>query len=144
MSKKLMFGMTGILVTACFVILLTGKSLYSQDAPAQKIGKNMQIFTGDKAFKSQQELTLYMKGLTEALGVQCSYCHNMRDFTADDDKLHKDEARYYMKFVSEINEKYFKDHPEEQITCYVCHRGREKPVFSKKEWMNIQAEEANN
>lgn len=143
MSKKLVFGVTGILITICLVIVLSNKSLYSQDQPAAAVGKNMKVFTGERAFKSPAELQGYMRSLTEALGVQCSYCHNMRDFTADEPNLHKDKARQMMTMTFEINEKYFKDHPDEQMTCFACHRGREMPVFSKQAWLDIQAKEAN-
>lgn len=142
MNKKMMFGMTGILVTACLVVLLTGKPIQSQDEPVAAVGKNMTIFTGDKAFQSPRELQTYMKSLTEALGVQCSYCHNMRDFTSDENP-HKAKARQMMTMTSEINEKYFKDHPNEQMTCFACHQGREHPIFSKQQLMDIQAKEEN-
>lgn len=143
MSKKWVFGLAGILITTCLVVVLSNRSLYSQDQPAPAFGKNLKIFTGERAFKTQAELQGYMRGLTDALGVQCSYCHNMRDFTADEEGLHKNKAREMMTMTFEINEKYFKDHPDEQMSCFACHRGREVPVFSKQAWMDIQAKEAN-
>ncbi len=144
MSKQWMFGIAGVIAVSCLVILLSSQSLQSQEEAAEakpQIGKNMQVFTGDRAFESTRELQEYMRDLTISLGVQCSYCHDMKDFTKDVPELHKDEARFYMNMVHEMNDKYFKDKPEAQMNCFVCHRGREKPVFSKAEWMKIQEEE---
>lgn len=103
-------------------------------------GKNLQILT----FDNKIELNAFMQNLTKELGVDCKYCHDLvKGFDKDIPELHKDEARAMMKMTNEINEKYFKD-SDHQITCFVCHRGRQEPVFSVAQWQEILEKEKTN
>lgn len=113
--------------------------LWGEETPAETtIGKDMQILK----FTNKNDLTTFMRNLNISLGVTCKFCHDLkRGFDITDESLHKDEARDMMRMAAEINEKYFKDKPTSQMTCYSCHRGREKPVFSHEEWLQIQKTE---
>ncbi|HQH74664.1 MAG TPA: c-type cytochrome [bacterium] len=115
------------------VVILGQQNLWSQDnAAAKGFGKNLQVLK----FNNMIELQSYMKGLTESLGVDCKYCHDLTAFEKDIDDLHKDEARAMMKMTQAINEQFFKDN-DKQVNCFVCHRGRTEPVFSLKDWKQI-------
>jgi hypothetical protein len=134
MSRKtgIHLGTIAILV----LILATGVHiLWSQEtkAPAPEVksspGKDLQILS----FTSKGELHDYMKTVSKTLGVSCKYCHNLeKGFDSNDPQLHKDRAREMMTMMNEINEKYFKE-TEQKMTCFVCHQGRTKPVFTQEE-----------
>ncbi len=133
---NLISGMV-LLVAAGLVGIGSQNTPWSQDNTALKgFGKNLQVLQ----FNNLIELQTYMKGLTEALGVDCKYCHDLTAFEKDIEDLHKDEARAMMKMTQHINEQFFKE-SEKQVNCFVCHRGRTEPVFSLKEWKQIQESE---
>lgn len=99
-------------------------------------------------------LRAVMQHFTDALGVQCSYCHvgegdlSEWDFAADD-KEHKQAARVMMRMVQAINNEHLSQleeghtHEHEDghththgtdtrlleghVTCTTCHRGTEEP-----------------
>ncbi|MBI1387073.1 MAG: photosynthetic reaction center cytochrome c subunit [bacterium] len=139
--KPYVFSAMALAATTCFVILIGGdRLLWSQDAqPKAKVGENLQVLE----FDNMVDLQNYMKGLTEALGVNCKFCHDLMDFPKDDPKLHKLTARKFMTMVKGLNEGFFKD-MDEKVTCFTCHQGRKEPVNSKAELMKIQEEEAKN
>ncbi|MFB3789081.1 MAG: c-type cytochrome [bacterium] len=123
-----------LLLALGFVVILDQQNLWSQENTASKgFGKNLQVLK----FNNMIELQTFMKGLTESLGVDCKYCHDLTAFEKDIDELHKDEARAMMKMIQTINEQFFKD-SDKKVNCFVCHRGRTEPVFSLKEWKQIQ------
>lgn len=97
-----------------------------------KVGVDMQILS----FQNKAELQDYMKSICEALGVGCKFCHDITAFEKNVPGLHKGKARMMMRMMKEINSKYFGDE-EEKITCFVCHRGREKPIVSKEEYDEV-------
>lgn len=134
MNKKIVMALFATVAVLSFALVTTDNKLWSQGS----VGQNLQVLE----FSSKIELQTYMKGLTDALGVQCKYCHDLKDFSADIPELHKDEAREMMKMTAEINENWFKDKPDHQMNCFVCHRGREHPVYTPAEWSKILEEES--
>lgn len=91
-----------------------------------------------------------MNHFTDALGVQCSYCHvgegelSEHDFASDDEE-HKQSARVMMRMVRAINTEHLEelehDHddggaahagftlpPDGAVTCVTCHRGTDHPA----------------
>lgn len=87
--------------------------------------KNVQKFKG----LSKPELVKIMKTFNAALGVKCDHCHVKGDFPSDE-KDHKRAARMMIDMVNTLNEKYFSDPKGDRATCFMCHRGAEKPVFA--------------
>ena len=88
---------------------------------AESPWKNLQFLPKDI---KKDELKAIMKAQAKALGVECDHCHQMPD--ADKDTKPKKAAREMMQMTFEVNKKYMHD-PKEQVTCYTCHRGKEKP-----------------
>lgn len=80
------------------------------------------------------ELVATMRGFTQALGVQCGYCHveePARDF-ASDAKQTKKTARVMMQMVTHANEMLATGigKPAADVTkvqCMTCHRGEAIP-----------------
>lgn len=88
---------------------------------------------------SKEKLVGTMRSFTEALGVNCGFCHadqegtNKLDF-ASDKKNEKEEARIMLKMVMGINRDYLSQLSEYtkdvmQVKCVTCHRGNKKPVM---------------
>lgn len=88
---------------------------------------------------SDAKLDSIMQSYTEALGVQCSFCHapannttDSLDFVSDSQPM-KDNARGMMRMVIDINKTYFyfdkNIRPEylNVVHCKTCHKGEPIP-----------------
>ncbi len=83
------------------------------------------------------ELVATMRGFTQALGVQCDYCHvregrGGRNDMASDEKPPKETARVMMRMVAHVNEMLASDLKKpaadiEKVECATCHRGSAIP-----------------
>jgi tetratricopeptide (TPR) repeat protein len=91
---------------------------------------NLQIFPKDA---SRQQVLAAMQGFTQALGVQCNYCHvaegrgGRNDF-ASDEKTPKKTARAMIVLAREINDKLpvavgKTAESTTRVGCATCHRG---------------------
>jgi hypothetical protein len=112
------------------VIALTASSLALAQPPAPPPMTNLQIFPKDTP---RQQVVATMQAFTQALGVQCNYCHVMegrggRTDMASDEKATKKAARGMMLLAREVNTKL----PEAvgksadattRVGCVTCHRG---------------------
>jgi tetratricopeptide (TPR) repeat protein len=92
--------------------------------------QNLQVLPKDT---TREQLLQTMQAFTQALGVQCNYCHVQegrggRNDMASDEKRTKLAARQMMLLAREINQKLpaAVNKPAEQATrvsCATCHRG---------------------
>ena len=85
--------------------------------------KNLQVMPKDT---SREQLLATMQAFTQALGVNCNYCH-VQDRAADDLRT-KAAARQMMMLARDINQKMpaAVNKPADQATrvgCVTCHRG---------------------
>lgn len=105
------------------------------DAPAAKqpatppgSGRNLQVLPADIP---QERLMLIMRHWSQALGVQCSYCHVPGNFRSDDNP-HKNIARGMARMTIRINEELLPPMvgpaQEPRVNCYACHRGAAIPT----------------
>jgi len=98
--------------------------------PAPPPMTNLQIFSRDTP---RAEVIQTMQAFTQALGVQCNYCHVQegrggRNDMASDEKRTKLAARQMILLARDINEKlpHAVSKPADQATrvgCVTCHRG---------------------
>ena len=109
----------------CLATFCVTTALVAQDPPpaAPKKGggrapKNLQVL------KPEEERAM-MGGMRASLGVQCNFCHMPGD-NASDENPHKLVARKMMKMMIDANAA-LGDSVATRITCYTCHRGKEKP-----------------
>jgi hypothetical protein len=106
------------------LLLAATLSLFAQDAPKGGKGgpkappKNLQILTPD-TYRAA------MTSFTQALGVQCTFCHVQGQFDSDD-KEEKKTARMMLTMTREINAKF--PDGKQHVRCYTCHRGAEMPL----------------
>jgi tetratricopeptide (TPR) repeat protein len=122
---------TGLVVLG--TVLLAGPAVGTASAQGQQQQeppKNLQVLPKDTP---RPQVIAAMQGFTQALGVQCSYCHvlegpNGRNDTAADDKPTKSTARVMMRLTGEINRTLGTEvgKPAAELTrvqCVTCHRG---------------------
>ena len=83
-------------------------------------GPNLKGFPKDI---NKKDLKQAMKGIAEALGQQCDYCHDVDDMAKDTE--HKEAARAMMRMTNDINKKHFNGKP--RVRCVTCHNGKTKP-----------------
>ena len=138
---------------AAVLTLFAADAARAQDFQWPDEAENLEVLpdsTGPDRLRS------VMQHFTDALGVQCSYCHTGEgdlstwDFAADD-KEHKEAARVMMRMVQAVNNDHLPeleegeghthedgaDHAHEHgsdtrlleghVTCTTCHRGTEEP-----------------
>ncbi len=86
-------------------------------------GENLKVLHG---IHSRDQILNVMKGFTEALGVQCTFCHDINDF-ASDEKPTKRMARIMIRMVRNIDTHYINQPNWEKVTCFTCHRGKSIP-----------------
>jgi hypothetical protein len=96
---------------------------------------NLQVLPKDI---SRADLTATMRGFTQALGVQCNYCHvaegrGGRNDMASDEKPTKQTARVMIQLVDHVNEMLASNLKKpageiQKIQCATCHRGSAIPT----------------
>ncbi len=138
-------------VTLAAVLLLGATAV----APAQEFqwpdeAENLEVLPDTLG---SDGLRRTMQHFTDALGVQCSFCHEGEEGAplseyefASDENDHKQTARTMLRMVEAINsehlEKLEHDHegeagahagftlpPDREVNCVTCHRGTEHPAM---------------
>jgi len=104
-------------------MLVVGVALFAQEAPkgGKKGGgppQNLKLLPADN------NLIVTMRSFTQALGVQCDYCH-VAD-RASDENPKKDVARMMITMARDINSKF--PDGQQHVRCFTCHRGAVKPL----------------
>jgi hypothetical protein len=107
------------------LLLAASLSLFAQDGGGKKGGggkggppKNLQILTPDNYRAA-------MTSFTQALGVQCTFCHVQGQMDSDE-KEQKKTARMMLTMTREINAKWTDG--KQHVRCYTCHRGSNTPL----------------
>ena len=139
------FGMTALGVVVLTGVIAGAQAPAGGQAPGgggQRGGgppaeppKNLQVLPKDIP---RQQLLQRMQAFTQALGVQCGYCHvfeganNPANDMASDVKTPKLVARVMMQMTDEINHKVAANikKPAGELTsvgCMTCHRGESIP-----------------
>jgi len=86
---------------------------------------------------TQNQLRDLMREYTGDLGVECEFCHALRDPVtkrsdrASDANPVKETARFMIQMTDDLNNKYLAEMPDRRyadpITCGTCHRGEKHP-----------------
>ena len=82
---------------------------------------NLKVLTAENV-----EIT--MQNITFALGVRCTYCHELADLSLDS-KPQKAKARMMLEMVRDINAKF--GDGQTHVTCWTCHRASTQPQTAK-------------
>ncbi len=88
---------------------------------------------------SKEKLLGTMRSFSDALGVDCGFCHANQEGTdkldfPSDKKDEKEEARVMLKMVMGINQDYLSQLSKYtgdimSVKCVTCHRGNKKPLM---------------
>ena len=101
-----------------------------EQEPAEAVFKDIQLMKGRTA---EQLLATMEMGFSRSLGVNCTHCHDPKDWAADA-KPQKAVTREMILMTREINAKLKtiegieSDSPV--ANCTTCHRGKKKPAVS--------------
>ena len=111
----------GVFIVCIFVVA----AVYA--APARPVPVPQSQFENIKVLNdmSDTDIRKEMMVWTDALGVQCSYCHESGNFAADSNPK-KETARKMATMVKTIN----KDFLGGKASCVLCHRGSSTPDTS--------------
>ena len=117
----------GFALTAVLLALAGAMLTHAQGGPpategktAEQVYKNIQVLKGAPADQLIQSMHL----LRGALGVDCEFCHDEKDRSADT-KDAKATARKMMQMMIDLNKSSFNG--RQVVTCYTCHQGRPQP-----------------
>lgn len=81
----------------------------------------------------KEQLLLLMQSYGRALGQKCSHCHvgEGEDYAkydfASDARPKKQIARQMIVMSQAINDQWLSRVSKTRLTCWTCHRGKEKP-----------------
>ncbi|MDZ4661776.1 MAG: hypothetical protein SGJ18_09170 [Pseudomonadota bacterium] len=83
-----------------------------------------------KSAKSDPDLVKREQMITIArqLGVDCMFCHNLKNLKSDEKKSFK-TAKKHGDMVNWLNTNSFSGNIK--VDCYICHRGQAKPSFQE-------------
>jgi len=93
------------------------------EQPAEQVYKNIQALKGMPASQMKAVMNL----ISTSVGMRCDQCHVL-DAYEKDDKRPKQTTRQMIQLTLDVNKNSFEG--QTQVTCYSCHRGRERPVSS--------------
>ncbi|MGH8129499.1 MAG: c-type cytochrome [Steroidobacteraceae bacterium] len=101
-----------------------------EQEPAEAVFKDIQLFKGRPP---DQLLAVMELGFSRSLDVECSHCHDVKDWPGDARKQ-KAIAREMIQMTREINEKLRTiegiENDPPVINCTTCHRGQKKPAIN--------------
>lgn len=128
-SKMHVLARPTVLAAAAAFALAIGLAAQAQQSQQPATGEK----TAAQQFKNIQvlkdvpasQLIPGMRYITNALGVQCNFCHVEGNFAADD-KQEKQTARKMMTMLFAINANNFGGRPE--VSCFTCHQGHSEPM----------------
>jgi len=104
-----------------------------ENEPAEKVFKNLQM-TSMKSMPASRILAVMEFGYSRSLGVNCTHCHVLGKFEAED-KPQKQIAREMAGMVAALNGTTLKKiknlkGPNATVNCTTCHRGEIKPALN--------------
>lgn len=99
-----------------------------ENLPAEQVWKNIKIFKGRLAIDI---IRIMENGFTKALGVNCSYCHNSKEWESDEKKP-KEVTREMALMIRDLTPKLqtISGKDDAAISCITCHRGDTKPALN--------------
>jgi photosynthetic reaction center cytochrome c subunit len=121
-----------LLLSAVVVLVDRGRAesalARQQEKPVEQTRKNIKVLNG----LPDSQLVPVMSFMASSLGVECDYCHVVKDnrlVPELDDKPAKQTARRMIRMTFDIN-KNNRDifASTGAITCYTCHRGQTSPA----------------
>jgi len=114
MSDNASYYKTGILAFVAVVISLL---FIAPQGHSESVAKMM---TKEDQIRDQ------MISISKQLGVTCTECHNVKNFT-EDTKVSFKVAREHMRITALLKANGFDGKKEPEASCMMCHQGKLKP-----------------
>ena len=134
---------------------------YLKDAAAIRVNGNVAMagignYSNRASTKQAEHTYSLMIHMSESLGVNCSYCHNTRNFQGwEESRPQRVTAWYGIRMARDLNNDYMepltKTFPEHRlgpkgdvakVNCTTCHQGAYKPLYGAamaKDYPELQA-----
>jgi len=120
-----------------------GEFLANHPATARVVSTAALPSGNGASIKSTEQTYALMMHISQALGVNCTFCHNSRSFTSwDTSSPQRATAWYGIRMVRDVNEHYLEPltsiFPADRkgpladvakVDCQTCHQGVFKPLF---------------
>lgn len=127
-------SLRGVVTTMALCAMLVPAYAIAQPNGEDEKPENLKVLPETM---SMQQVRRVMFGFTNALGVNCLFCHvgepgnrDTHDFASDDKEV-KETTRAMMRMVSAINDDHISQLTDGddriQVTCQTCHHGIVKP-----------------
>ncbi|MGZ3769810.1 MAG: hypothetical protein ACXVCP_09290 [Bdellovibrio sp.] len=107
--------------TQTFLFIFIGLTIFSTKVFSESITK---FITNEE--KIREEMIVFSK----ELGVTCSECHNVQNFSDGSRKSFK-VGKEHMKLTQMLKENGFDGKKGPMSTCYMCHRGKLMPDYKE-------------
>lgn len=82
--------------------------------------------------KQEEKIREEMVTISRELGITCSECHNVQNFSDNSKKAFK-VGLEHMKLTQMLKENGLDGKKGPTATCYLCHRGKLKPDYKEPE-----------
>ncbi|MBS1970877.1 MAG: hypothetical protein JSU04_11245 [Bdellovibrionales bacterium] len=86
--------------------------------------------SASKIKTSEDKVRQDMIVISRQLGVTCSECHNVQNFTSDEKKSFK-VAKDHMRIVETLRTSGFDGKKGPEASCYMCHQGELRPDYKE-------------
>jgi hypothetical protein len=138
--RNIKVGVVAVMVTFAAFLLYNGWTAEAQTKPEQQVPTIGQRFKNIKVLNDvpADQLGKIMNIFSASLGVDCSFCHNTKDYSSDE-KREKQTARKMIQMTFEINKLAFNSRP--QVSCNTCHNGHQEPHSAPNLWPTPEPEE---
>lgn len=79
---------------------------------------------------SEEKIRQEMIVMSRQLGVTCSECHNVQNFTSDE-KISFKVAKDHLRIVESLRASGFDGKKGPEASCYMCHKGELRPSYKE-------------
>lgn len=86
--------------------------------------------SASKIKTSEDKIRQDMIVISRQLGVTCSECHNVQNFTSNEKKSFK-VAQDHMRIVETLRGNGFDGKKGPEASCYMCHQGELHPDYKE-------------
>lgn len=102
-----------------------------EERPSSEVFENIEVF---EKVPAERLLRIMEMGFTRSLGVNCTHCHNPKDW-ASEEKPQKQIAREMMAMAGRINSELLAniknlESEKPTVNCTTCHRGEVIPALN--------------
>jgi hypothetical protein len=88
--------------------------------------------SAEKMKTKEEKIRQEMIVISRQIGVTCTECHNVQNFTSDEKKSYK-VSKDHMRIVDVLRANGFDGKKGPEVSCFMCHQGKLHPEYKEKE-----------